>query len=69
MIRNFYKNSSDDIVKEPNDVLNYILKYTQTKRNIVNPNEGFKQQLLIKADEYKKFYKKKESFVFFTGVF
>ena len=66
MIRNFYKNSSDDIVKEPNDVLNYILNYTQTKRNIVNPNEGFKQQLLIKADEYKKFYKKKESFV---GVF
>lgn len=71
MIKKFYKTSSDSTIKEPNDVLNYILKYVQTKRNIVNPNSGFMKQLLIKSTEYKNnnIFRKEESFEFFIGVF
>jgi protein-tyrosine phosphatase len=54
IIKDLYRNDYDRIRYEnPNSVLLYVLNYAMSKRNIINPNNGFVNQLLTKMNEYK----------------
>lgn len=54
IIKDLYRNDYDRMRYEnPNSVLLYVLNYAMSKRNIINPNNGFVNQLLTKMNEYK----------------
>lgn len=46
----YYTNYLDNI--DPESIVNYALKIVRNKRPIVNPNKGFINQLINKANEY-----------------
>jgi protein-tyrosine phosphatase len=52
IIRNIYE--SGYTKKDPYNIVNDVISFSQTKRSIINPNQGFRQQLLDKAFEYNR---------------
>jgi protein tyrosine phosphatase len=52
IIRKLYENN--EVTTCPCKLLNEVIEYVRTKRPVVNPNEGFKKQLLMAAMEYQK---------------
>lgn len=57
IIRKLYEhNDTKDLC--PCNVLQYALNIIRYKRNIINPNSGFINQLLKKTNEYEQIYKK-----------
>lgn len=51
IIKELYYSNSENIYS-PEFIVNYALEIVRDKRPIINPNEGFIKQLLIKAEEY-----------------
>lgn len=56
MIRTFYQNGNNDIKNSPREVFYKVLDFVKQKRPIVNPNQGFMNQLLKKTHEYSNEY-------------
>ena len=52
IMRKMYENN--EVVSCPCRLLNEVIDYARTKRPIVNPNDGFKKQLLMAAIQYQK---------------
>lgn len=52
MIKKLFDNNNM-INEDVNEILKYVLYYAKGKRRIINPNEGFIQQLKNKIIEYK----------------
>ena len=60
ILRTFYQNEKPKI--NPQEVLYSVLEFVQLKRSIVNPNQGFLNQLLQKTIQYNKENEKPEYF-------
>lgn len=53
MIRKFFENNINMKKENIDNILNYVLYLAKSKRRIINPNEGFINQLKNKILEYK----------------
>ena len=60
ILRTFYQNEKPKA--NPQEVLYLVLEFVQRKRSIVNPNQGFLNQLLQKTIQYNKGHEKPEYF-------
>ena len=60
ILRTFYQNEKPKA--NPQKVLYSVLEFVQRKRSIVNPNQGFLNQLLQKTIQYNKGHEKPEYF-------
>jgi len=56
IIRKMYQNN--DVTTCPCRLIDEVIEYTRKKRSIINPNDGFKKQLLIVAMQYQKDWNK-----------
>lgn len=52
IIRNIYEHGY--VQKDPYNIVKDVIDYSRTRRSVINPNQGFQQQLLAKATEYSK---------------
>lgn len=52
IIRNIYEHGY--VQKDPYNIVKDVINYSRTRRSVINPNQGFQQQLLAKATEYSK---------------
>ena len=60
ILRTFYQNEKPKA--NPQEVLYSVLEFVQRKRPVVNPNQGFLNQLLQKTIQYSKEHEKPEYF-------
>ena len=52
IIRRVYE--TGNVQKDPYNIVKDVIDYSRTRRLVINPNQGFQQQLLAKANEYNR---------------
>lgn len=62
LLRSFYQNRNNVISNNPLEIVYSVLNFVRQKRPIVNPNQGFLNQLLRKTIQYSNEYLKTEYF-------
>lgn len=62
LIKKFYMTNSNSKLKDPVNILNKTLEFSKTKRSVINPNQGFLNQLLRKTIQYSNEYFRTEYF-------
>jgi protein-tyrosine phosphatase len=53
IIKDQYLNNLNIYKEKPEDVVQHVLSYTRTKRHFINPNNGFLNQLVYAANNYR----------------
>jgi dual specificity phosphatase 12 len=56
MIRKMFERNKSLKNKDSIEIVNYVLYLAREKRNIINPNNNFLNQLVIKTEDYKKHF-------------
>ena len=62
LLRSFYQNRNNKNFTNPQEILQSVLNFVRQRRPIVNPNQGFLNQLLRKTIQYSNEYLKTEYF-------